>query len=55
MNKIYYVTNIVKIIYVYNIIRFSLLEQLHNRLSKRLHFRIPAGIFHTPPEAKPAN
>lgn len=51
MNKIYYVINIVKIIYVYNIIRFSLLEQLHNRLSKRLHFRIPSGIFHTPPEA----
>lgn len=26
-------------------------QQADKRLSKRLHFRIPAGIFHTPPEA----
>jgi len=51
MNSIYYVINIVKIIYAYNLIHFSLLKQLHKLLSKRLHCRIPAGIFHTPPEA----
>lgn len=51
MNNIYYVINIVKIIYAYNLIHLSLLEQLHKRLSKRLRCRIPAGIFHTPPEA----
>lgn len=51
MNNIYYVINIVKIIYAYNLVHFSLLEQLHKWLSKCLRCRIPADIFHTSPEA----
>lgn len=47
MNKVYYVINIVKIIYAYNFIHFSLLKQLHKLLSKRLHCRISAGILYT--------